>query len=57
VLIGRRYFAELLTLPAGSAPRDLVRRYASDLHLVAVESDAVVQDIDRPENHERWRPG
>lgn len=57
VLIDRRYFAELAALPWGQAPRDLLRRHAADLHLVPVDSQAILLDIDRPEEYERQRPG
>ena len=57
VLIGRRYFDELAALPWGDAPRTLLRRHAADLHLVPVDSEAVLVDIDRPPEYERRRPG
>lgn len=56
VLIGRRYFEELLALPVGAAPRDLVRRYVDELYLVEVGSDSVLRDLDTMETYERWRP-
>jgi molybdenum cofactor cytidylyltransferase len=56
VIIDRRYFAELLALPPESAPRALLQRHAEDLLLVDVASDAVLQDLDRPEDYERLRP-
>lgn len=56
VLIGRPYFDELLALPQGDAPRTLLRRHRNHLHLVPVESEAILQDLDRPEDYERYRP-
>jgi molybdenum cofactor cytidylyltransferase len=56
VLIGRKFFPELLALPQGSAPRDLVRRHQDKLNLVEVDTDSVLQDLDRPEQYERLRP-
>ena len=56
VLIGRDYFAELLALPPGDAPRSLLRRHAGKLHLVEVPTDAVLRDLDSPEQYERERP-
>ncbi len=56
VLIGRRYFAELLALPPGDAPRTLLRRHADQLHLVAVPTDSILRDLDSPEQYERKRP-
>lgn len=56
VLIGRSCFDALLALPPGSAPRDLLKAHAGEVHLVNVASDAVLRDIDRPQEYERWRP-
>lgn len=56
VLIGRPYFEELLALPVGAAPRDLLRRHPDALHLVPVESDSVLVDIDRPADYKHHRP-
>ena len=56
VIFGRRYFEELLSLPAGTAPRDILARHDADLHLVPVETDSILHDIDREEDYERWRP-
>ncbi|MCB9006601.1 MAG: putative selenium-dependent hydroxylase accessory protein YqeC [Ardenticatenaceae bacterium] len=56
VLIGRDYFAELLALPPGDAPRSLLRRHAGKLHLVEVPTDAVLRDLDSPEQYKRERP-
>ena len=57
VLFDRRHFAGLLALPAGAAPRDLLQKHPADFQLVAVDSDAILADIDRPEDYERLRPG
>lgn len=54
VLISRRHFEELLALPLGAAPRDLLKRH--QVTLVPVASDAVLQDIDEKEAYERYRP-
>jgi molybdenum cofactor cytidylyltransferase len=56
VLIGRRCFEELLALPRGAAPRDLVKRHLDGLYLVEVGLDSVLRDLDRPEEYERLRP-
>lgn len=56
VLIGRSHFEELLALPPGAAPRDLLKKHGDELYLVSVGSDSVVRDLDRPEEYERWRP-
>lgn len=56
VIIDRRHFAELLALPPHEAPRTLLQRYPDDLLLVDVKSDAVLHDLDQPEDYERLRP-
>ncbi|MBX3055451.1 MAG: putative selenium-dependent hydroxylase accessory protein YqeC [Anaerolineae bacterium] len=56
VLIGRRYFAELLRLPAGSAPRALLQTHPDALCLLSVDTEAVVCDLDTPAEYERLRP-
>jgi len=56
VLIGPTYFDELLGLPAGSAPRVLLGRHPDEICHVAVDSDAILRDLDRPEEYLRWRP-
>lgn len=56
VLFSRRYFDELLSLPEGAAPRDLLRRHDADLNLVEVETDSILHDLDEIEDYERWRP-
>jgi molybdenum cofactor cytidylyltransferase len=56
VLIDGRYFAELLHLEPGDAPRTLLQRHTAELVLLPVETDAVVQDLDTWEAFERLRP-
>jgi molybdenum cofactor cytidylyltransferase len=56
VLIGRDYFAELLALPPGDAPRTLLRYHADKLHLVEAPTNSILRDLDRPEQYERERP-
>ena len=56
VLIGRAHFEELLSLPPGAAPRALLKRHPADLHLEPVDDPAVLRDLDRPEQYQRWRP-
>lgn len=56
VLIDRRYFAELLALPPEAAPRALLQHHPQDIFYVALDDDAVLHDLDRPEDYERLRP-
>ena len=56
VLIDRCYFAELLALPPAAAPRLLLERHTDDLRLLEVTDEAILHDLDRREDYERWRP-
>lgn len=57
VLIGRQFFGELLKLPAGSAPRELLKRHPEAIRLVDVSTRSILVDLDSPSHYERWRPG
>ncbi|MEW6578583.1 MAG: selenium cofactor biosynthesis protein YqeC [Chloroflexota bacterium] len=54
VLFDSRYWPELLALEAG-APRDVIARYPDRLHLVPVDDDSILRDIDTPEQYRRER--
>lgn len=56
VLISRRFFEELLALPPGSAPRDLLRRQPEAIHMVEIADDSILIDLDDPETYQRWQP-
>lgn len=56
VLIDRRHWAELQGLPGDAAPRHLLQRHPEALHLVEVDSDAILRDLDSQEDYQRWRP-
>jgi molybdenum cofactor cytidylyltransferase len=56
VLFGRRFFSDLLALPPGSAPRDLLRAHPDAVYLIPVESDSILLDLDWPAEYERYRP-
>jgi molybdenum cofactor cytidylyltransferase len=56
VLISRRFFNDLLALPPGSAPRDLLRRHRDEIHLVPIADKSVLIDLDDQETYQRWRP-
>ncbi|MCB0005471.1 MAG: nucleotidyltransferase family protein [Anaerolineales bacterium] len=53
VLIGAEHFAELLALPAGSAPRQLLQAHPGAVHLLPVDNEAILQDLDQPEQYEK----
>lgn len=56
VLIGSTYYAELLALDKGAAPRTLLKRHAKVLLLVPVYRDTILRDLDTPEAYQKWRP-
>jgi molybdenum cofactor cytidylyltransferase len=59
ILIARRYWPELLALPDGGAPRDVINAHQDRINYVEVETDSVLGDVDTPQdyNQERWRAG
>jgi molybdenum cofactor cytidylyltransferase len=54
VLFDRTHVAALLALPAGARPRDLLERRPEAVRLVEVGNEAVLADLDRPEDYRRW---
>jgi len=59
ILIGRRYWPEILALPDGGAPRDVISAHQDCIAYVNVDTDSVLGDVDTPEDYsqERWRAG
>jgi molybdenum cofactor cytidylyltransferase len=59
ILIDRSLWPELLALPPGSAPRDVIEAHAHEMAYIAVETDSVLRDIDTPDDYheERRRAG
>ena len=55
ILFERRYWQELQELPAGAAPRELLRRRRQEMALVRVANDCVLSDVDTPADYERER--
>ena len=55
-LVGRPLWHELLAVQAPSTPRDFLRKHASKIVYVPVEKAQVIEDIDTPEDHARYRP-
>jgi molybdenum cofactor cytidylyltransferase len=55
ILIDRRYWAEILALPDGSAPRDLLERYKNRIAYVTVDTDSVIRDVDTPDDYQQER--
>lgn len=59
LLIGRRYWAEILGLPRNGSLRDVMKRYADDILYVNVNTDSILRDVDTPDDYqqERFRAG
>jgi molybdenum cofactor cytidylyltransferase len=55
ILITRRFWDEIIALPSGGAPRDVIRQHRDVTHLIDVETDSVLSDIDTPEDYARER--
>jgi molybdenum cofactor cytidylyltransferase len=53
VLIDRRYWPDLLGLPRGSAPRDLLAREQDRVLIVPVGTDAILRDMDTWEDYQQ----
>jgi molybdenum cofactor cytidylyltransferase len=55
ILIDRRYWSEILALPADGAPRDVINAHADDIAYVVVDTDSVLGDVDTPEDYQSER--
>lgn len=49
IIIGRRYWNELLDLPHGKMPRDVINNYP--ILTIEAEDDSILRDIDTPEQY------
>ncbi len=55
-LIAKPLWPALLALRPPQTARDFLRAYATHIRYVLVETDSILQDIDTPEEYERFRP-
>ncbi len=55
ILIDRAFWQEILELPPGGAPRDVINAHADTTAYVDVPTDSVLRDIDTPEDYARER--
>lgn len=55
ILIGRRYWPEILALPDNGAPRDVIDRHQDKLAYITVDNDSVLRDVDTPEEYRQER--
>lgn len=59
ILVSRRYWGEILSLPRGGSLRDVLTHHTGRIYHVQVDTDSVLRDVDTPEDYanERWRAG
>ncbi|MEP7285249.1 MAG: selenium cofactor biosynthesis protein YqeC [Chloroflexota bacterium] len=55
ILIDRAYWPELLDLPPGGAPRDVINAHSDAIHYINVDTDSVLRDIDTPDDYQQER--
>ncbi|GAB1421199.1 molybdenum cofactor cytidylyltransferase [Anaerolineales bacterium] len=55
ILIGRRYWNEILALSRHQAPRDVINAHHEKIHYINVTTDSVLQDIDTPHDYQEAR--
>ena len=55
ILFERRFWQEILELPVGAAPREVLRRQRDELALVEVTNDCILSDVDTPADYQRER--
>ena len=55
ILISRRYWKEILSLPRSGAPRDVINKYQDKIAYVNVNNDSILQDVDTPEQYREAR--
>ncbi|NDJ51966.1 MAG: putative selenium-dependent hydroxylase accessory protein YqeC [Chloroflexi bacterium] len=56
ILIDKRYWQDILELPSGSSLRDFLHSRESEIYHVEVATDAILKDIDTPEDYHREKP-
>lgn len=55
ILLGRRYWAEMLALRGDRSPRDVIRAHANEIHHIKVNTDSVLRDVDTPADYQQER--
>ncbi|HLA42179.1 MAG TPA: nucleotidyltransferase family protein, partial [Aggregatilineales bacterium] len=53
ILIDRRYWREILDLPDGGAPRDVINAYSDQTAYVTTKDDSILRDMDTPEEYQQ----
>lgn len=59
IIIGRRYWDEILNIPRGGSLQEFLARHTDQISYVNVDDDCILRDIDTPQEYlmERWRAG
>ncbi|PJF36694.1 MAG: putative selenium-dependent hydroxylase accessory protein YqeC [Candidatus Thermofonsia Clade 1 bacterium] len=55
ILIDRSLWQDLLALPHGGAPRDVINANAHQTYYVIVDTDSVLRDVDTPDDYRQAR--
>jgi len=55
IVIDRVFWQEILDLPDGGAPRDVINAHDDEIHYVMVDTDSVLRDIDTPDDYDQER--
>ncbi|MDX2160109.1 MAG: selenium cofactor biosynthesis protein YqeC [bacterium] len=55
ILIDKALWGELLDLPAGGAPRDVINRHAAEIVYLNVDDENVLHDLDTPAQYQAAR--
>lgn len=55
-VVGRELWGEVLSLEPPTTLRQFFNAHASEIKYMEVETETVIQDLDTPEDYERYRP-
>ncbi len=51
MLLEQQLWSEILALPVGAVAREVINRYAAEIHYVTVENDSILRDMDTPREY------
>lgn len=59
IIIGRRYWKEIMNIPRDGSLSDFMKRYQEQIRYVTIDDDSILRDVDTPQDYkaERWRAG
>jgi molybdenum cofactor cytidylyltransferase len=55
ILMGRRYWPEVLDLKRNQSLRDVINNHHDDIHYIPVNTDSVLRDVDTPDDYQKER--